>query len=373
MSKHLHIVTHDVPWPADFGGVIDIYYKIKALHAEGVSIHLHCFVNKRPPQEHLKKYCYSVEYYPRKTGVTSLSFSIPYIVHSRNDKRLLANLRKDNYPILFEGIHSCYFLKILSEEGRKTFLRLFNAEHKYYTALANNELNFLKKIYYKSEARLLKNFERETVKYTQVWALSSTDVNDYRKDFATENIHFLPVFIPWEEITAKEGAGKYSLYHGNLSVNENENAAEWLIREVFSQLNFQMVIAGHAPSKQLKNLIKKHKNIRLTENPDEPAMQLLIENAHINILPSFNQTGVKLKLLNALYTGRHCLVNSAGCRGSGAERLCVIAETAPEFKMQIEKLICEPFDEKMAVQRGEILNALYKNEMNAHRIIAWIW
>ena len=28
---HLHIVSFNVPWPADYGGVIDVYYRIKAV------------------------------------------------------------------------------------------------------------------------------------------------------------------------------------------------------------------------------------------------------------------------------------------------------------------------------------------------------
>ena len=43
MNKHLHIVSFDVPYPPDYGGAIDVYYKLKALHEEGIKIYLHCF------------------------------------------------------------------------------------------------------------------------------------------------------------------------------------------------------------------------------------------------------------------------------------------------------------------------------------------
>ena len=39
MEKHLHIISFDVPYPANYGGVIDVFYKLKALHAEGIKIH----------------------------------------------------------------------------------------------------------------------------------------------------------------------------------------------------------------------------------------------------------------------------------------------------------------------------------------------
>ena len=44
--KHLHVISFDVPVPANYGGVIDVYYKLKALHLQGVKIHLHCFEYK---------------------------------------------------------------------------------------------------------------------------------------------------------------------------------------------------------------------------------------------------------------------------------------------------------------------------------------
>ena len=28
-EKKLHIICHDVPWPADYGGVVDLFYKLK--------------------------------------------------------------------------------------------------------------------------------------------------------------------------------------------------------------------------------------------------------------------------------------------------------------------------------------------------------
>ena len=35
----------------------------------------------------------------------------------------------------------------------------------------------------------------------------------------------------------------------------------------------------------------------------------MIAKAQINILPSYTHTGIKIKLVNAIFNGRHCLVN----------------------------------------------------------------
>ena len=102
-------------------------------------------------------------------------------------------------------------------------------------------------------------------------------------------------------------------------------------------------------------------------------MQDLIAKAQIHILPSFNNTGVKLKLLNALFNGRHCIVNAAGVDGSGLEKACHIAETSDDFRMQVNQLYYQPFKEEAIQKRQGLLNELYNNEANAQQLISWLY
>ena len=370
-EQHLHIVTHDVPYPADFGGVIDAFYKIKALHANGIKIKLHCFVNKRPKQNILENYCESVIYYQRKT-VAGISIKIPYIVASRGDRKLLENLNKDNFPILFEGIHTTYHLYKNQFKDRKILLRILNVEYIYYDHLARHEKNILKKLYYSIEAKLLKKYEANIANRAVILALSMADKEIFQTEFGSKSIVFLPAFLPENHLTSKYGIGKYCLYHGNLTVNENEKSAIWLIENVFSKIEKAFVIAGFNPSRKLKKAAKLYNNISVVISPSNINMELLIENAQINILPSFNNTGLKLKLLNALYNGRHSIVNLAGVEGSGLNELCTIAETAEEFTEKINELFIKPFTTKEMQHRSTALKKLYNNHQNALTIIDMI-
>lgn len=363
---------HDVPWPVNFGGVVDLYYKLKWLHSLNIKIHLHCFVSKRPPQDALNKYCETVNYYPRQK-LSGISLRLPYIVSSRRSDALLKNLLKDNHPILLEGTHCTYELFKGHLQHRKVFVRLHNAEHVYYERLAANESSILKKWYFKHEAGLLRKYEAAIANKASIWAVSSEDAALFRRELGAKNIHFLPVFLPYDDVNSKAGNGSYCLYHGNLSVNENESAAEWLIQKVFHDNAVPLIIAGHLPSAKLQSLVRKNKNITLIADPDEAAMQQLIEDAQVNVLPSFNNTGVKLKLLNALFNGRHCIVNAAGTEGSGLDELCSIAETADDFKKEAAALFHEPFTEKEMQRRSAALKILYSNEENARRINAWLY
>ena len=102
-------------------------------------------------------------------------------------------------------------------------------------------------------------------------------------------------------------------------------------------------------------------------------MQDLIKKAQLHTLPSFNNTGVKLKLLNALYNGKHCLVNKAAVQGAEINELCTIANTAEEFKLQVEKLFHQDFTEEEIQKRQKALQQIYNNKKNARQLIAWIY
>lgn len=363
----------DVPWPADYGGVVDLFYKLKYLHGLGVKIHLHCFTSGRPEQEELKKYCASVHYYQRRPNAKSLSFRLPLIVSSRISDALLQNLLKDRHPVLLEGIHCSYYLYKNLLKDRKVVLRLHNAEFAYYSHLAKHEKNWFRKLYFLYESRLLRRYEQSIAGKCPVLTVSTEDANIYRRVFGATEVHYLPVFIPHTLAAGKEGKGCYCLYHGNLSVNENEAAATWLLEEVFNDITIPLVIAGKNPSKKLETKAHRHKHTCIVANPGEREMQDMICKAQIHVLPSFNSTGIKLKLLNAVFNGRHCLVNKKGVEGSGLEQACHTAEDAAAFKEAIRELYDRPFTENEKQQRQGLLLSQYNNEANAQKLMTWLY
>ncbi len=372
MDKHLPIISHDIPWPADYGGVFDLFHKIRWLHHLGVRIHLHCFYKDRKPAPELNAFCEEVFYYPRRTGIKGFSLTLPYIVSSRKNEQLKARITANDYPVLMEGIHCTWLMHEGVLHNRKTIVRLHNVECNYYDRLAAHESNFFKKVYFNIESRLLKNYERTIAKKTLFVAVSEEDKTWYQKNLGA-NAAFLPVFLPWEEVKQSTERGCFCLYHGNLSVNENEKVADWLMNEVFDTLDIPLIIAGKKPSLPLQSLAHSRPHTCITCSPSENEMSDLIRKAHVHILPSFNQTGVKLKLLNALFNGRHCIVNRAAVNGSGAEALCHVAENANDFKAAVKALYEMPFSEADIQERKHVLSQYYDNEKNARQLIAWLY
>jgi hypothetical protein len=353
--------------------VIDVFYTIKTLHGLGIKIHLHCFEYGRGKQFELEEYCAEVHYYHRNEGHKGFSHKLPYVVCSRSNEELLENLLKDDHPIVLEGIHCTQVLNDERFKNRKIILRLHNVEHEYYEQLYHQEKSVFKKIYYFNESRLLKKYEQSIAGKALILAMANQDALKYRKQFHTENISYLPVFHSVDVAGCIEGNGCYCLYHGNLSVAENERAAIWLLQEVFDVLDVPFVIAGKNPSEKLQRLAHQHHHTCLVANPGEQEMKDMICKAQINIVPSFNHSGIKLKLLNAVFNGRHCITNFNAVGGTGLEPACHIAQSGEDFRKLIRELYQQPFKLKEIMTRKELLSDLFDNKKNGEKLIEWIW
>jgi glycosyltransferase involved in cell wall biosynthesis len=361
-----------VPYPPDYGGVFDLFCKIKELHKAGIKIHLHCFEYGRGEQPELQKYCETIFYYRRKKYFRTAELRLPYIVSSRINQLLIKNLLQDDYPVLMEGIHCTYYLYNGQLAGRKVLVRLHNVEFQYYRELSRSAVNVYKKMYYRIESRLLKKYEKRIAKKAKFLTVNKKDKETYQTVFSAKDVEFLPVFLPFNEVQSQTGKGNFCLYHGNLSVAENEKAARWLLDHVFPGISLPFVIAGKDPSSFLKSRVEKNRNVELVQNPSEEKMDTLIRSAHIHLLPSFNLTGIKIKLLNALFNGRFIITNSASVEGTGLKDLCMIAEDAKDYKEKLSQLSELPFTEKEIVKRKEILSSMYDNEKNAQQLIRWL-
>lgn len=374
MDKHLHIISLTVPYPVDYGGVFDIFNKIVSLHEAGIKIHLHCFSNDGIKHPMLSFFCEEIFYYPRRRGLKGFSLRLPYIVSSRSDEKLLSRLNKDDHHILIEGIHCSALLLDKRFDKRKIFLRLHNVEHLYYKKLFLASSSFFKKIYYLFESRLLKKYEiRVAGKASMIFAVSESDAQFYKNNLEITNIRFLPVFAGFQQVSSEKGTGNFCLYHGNLSIPENEMAARWLLNKVFDHLDIPMVIAGKNPSQQLMHAAEKNKNVTVISNPSERDLQHLITHAQVHVLPSFNNTGVKLKLINALFNGRHCVVNTVSARGSGLEELCIIEDDEEKFSLAVAEAFKTPFTAGDIQKRNDSLTDMFNAKINCSRLIHWIW
>jgi hypothetical protein len=361
----IHIVSFSIPYPANYGGVIDVFHKLRLLHEAGVVVHLHCFQYDRNPSNVLDQFCKTVNYYPRKGGLKALFNSTPYIVASRVSDELICNLEKDPLPILYEGLHC---LGNIPGNNRRLLYRESNIEHDYYRALAKSDRSIWKGIYYRSEAKKLEAYESRIALCQNILAVNETDANYFKGKFPLSETSYIPSFHANDTVNILEGKGNYVLLHGNWLVEENRVYLFYFLKHIAKEIPAPIKIAGRFIPENLRQQFAHYKNIQWINNPDEPTMKALLQQAQVHFLYTDQATGLKLKLLNVLHLGRHVVVNSKMLAGTNLQAACVVADTVEEQIQKINSMLSVEFTSKDCEKRIAQLSN-FNNHTNLQKLI----
>ena len=367
-APDLHIISFAVPYPARYGGAIDVYNRIKALHDEGVRIKLHCFVyGPFSPHNALREISAETHYYPRISWPALLATGTPYIVASRKNPMLLENLNKDNSPILFEGVHTTGYFGELA--NRKKILRAHNIEHQYYSHLAKDSQRF-QYLFFERESLALEKYETSLAKsFDHVFTISKHDLEWYSTHGA--QCDFLPAFhgIFKEEILP--GKGSYILYQGDLSIESNQKAVLEVLKTNGAE-KYSWVIAGRSGERGFEEKLKKFTNLRREQDVSEDKMITLIKDAHIVIVHSRHPSGMKVKIFPALYYGRFIACNENSLTHTGIDAAFHCYHRNEEINEVLEKLWNEEFTEAHRQQRANALTSLPDDKSKAQAIIRYL-
>lgn len=373
LNRKLHILCFTVPFPVDYGGVVDLFYMLPALQKAGIRIHLHCFDYGRGKQDSLLSYCEKVDYYSRNRGHKGISSRLPYIVASRNNVQLIDNLLADDAPILMHGIHCSFLLTDERFRNRNCHIRLHNTEYIYYHHLALHTSSWLKKLYYEIESRLLKNFEQQFASRASIIAVAEQDITHYQQKFSSTRIKHLPVFLPEWTVSGALGMGNYCLYHGDLQVASNEKAATLLLNKVFNKINIPLVIAGRNPSDKLIQLAHRNPHTCIVANPTDAEMEDMIARAHIHILPMLVPTGIQLKWLHAIFHGRHIITFSEHIQQHPLAATSYNASTVHALSSLVTQLYHQPFTREEQQGREKLLQEIFHADKQAQQLIQYIF
>lgn len=338
MHKKIHIVSFDVPFPPDYGGVLDVYLRAKGLKQLGYSVILHCYEYGRGRNHDFSEIADEIYYYDRQTGVKSVLSSIPYIVKSRNSEALLKRLLADDSPILLEGQHSTFWINELLKEHRKVAVRMHNIEWQYYRDLAADAKTTSERLFFSMESRKLRKQELK-LKGIPLLCISKSD-QEYYQNGGFQAL-YLPVTINPDLLLTPTESEPFGLYHGNLSVPENVEAVYKLIQENRrAKIDLPIVIAGKNPS---ANLVKKieGQGWKCVANPSDSELNDLMRSCSLHLLIGFKSSGIKLKVIRALLTGKPCISTKEMTGTSGLEKRCEIWDSVLPLASKIKQVLAE--------------------------------
>ncbi|TCK66836.1 hypothetical protein DFQ05_2120 [Winogradskyella wandonensis] len=362
-SKSIQIVAFNNPYPANFGGAIDMFYKIKALTQLGVKIDLHVFYDDRANFEELETLCETIYRYKRQKHIAKHFSFLPFSVKTRQSQLLVDRLKANAAPIFIESLRCCGML-INANFKQNVAVRNHNIEHNYSWGLSKSETHPLRKLAHYIEGKKQKKFEAILNKADLLFNISYSEHAYFSKTYNPKSV-FLPAFQGYKSITSKPGRGEYALYHGDLTTADNLKSAQFLIT-VFKDLDFPLVIAGSNLPKSLLELIQKYNTISFVKVTEQEELTKLIENAHINTLYSFQESGTKLKVFTALFNGRHCILNKNMVDDAKILSVCEVAETKKAYQNAVRELISKQFS---LTEERKVALANYKDIENAKIIV----
>jgi hypothetical protein len=249
-------------------------------------------------------------------------------------------------------------------------VRTHNIEHIYYRNLALNEKNPFRKYFFNSEARKLERYESKLAKASLLLTISPGDTDYFNSRYG--NALFVGPFHPANECGSREGKGDYVLLHGDFSTSENNAAAMFILHDVAPRWKYKTVIAGKRPSDEIMREASGLKHVRVIPNPSLVQMNDLINNAQVCLLNASQPSGMKLKLINALYQGRHVITSDSVVAGTHLESLCNIAGNPEEWINLTDRLMKEDFTAEMKERRILLLSEIADNSINAKNIVEFI-
>lgn len=357
-DKYLHIVSFDSPFPPDYGGVIDVYFRIKALALQGVKVILHCYEYGRGRATVSDSYCHEIHYYDRRKNPFLLLSKLPYIVVSRQNPELLARLLNDQYPILLEGMHCAGILADLKKNGRTVFVRTHNIEGDYYAGLAKVSSG-LKRMYFQMESRKLYAYDQQLQLADHLFCIHAADSAYFAERGCTTSV-LMPSLDLEATRVVDPSAGKRFLYHGNLSVPENARAVRYFLR-FWSEyhVEFPLLISGKCPNSDLAAQIESTPNVQLLADPTEEQMVEAQVNNPIHLFYTEQATGVKLKLVRSIQMRAICIVNQAMVEGTDLAADCILANDYERLAEVLASRIAFPEG------GGEKLSVAYKQQISA--------
>ncbi len=369
MNNTLHIVVFQNPTPANYGGVIDVFYRLQSLHQAGIKIILHCFYyDGREDASLLHSICEKVYLYPRLIGMKNQLSTLPYIVKSRRHPKLLKNLCQDNHPILFDGLHCCYLLDHPTLKNRVKWVRMHNIEHDYYRQLAKNEVNWKNKLFFSIEAYRLKRFERVLQHAQGIFAVSLADQNYLQQKFPAIPCYHMPCFHVEQERTSGYSDQPYLLYHGNLSVAENQKVVMYLLKN-WKNDYLPLYIAGKNANAFASHVCTQ--NVQLFDQVSDQQLNQLIQHAKANLMITFQATGFKLKLINSLQLGGFCIANEEMLAGTTLHHTCLVGKDWNELTAHITAIGSANWGEKEEQTRKSALSS-YGNKPHLSTILLLI-
>ncbi|MEM7726858.1 MAG: glycosyltransferase [Cyanobacteria bacterium P01_A01_bin.45] len=337
------IICHDIPYPHNHGGRVDMWRRIQAFAKFKVDLQLICWVKNQPSTQdilQMRKYVNDIYFINYSKGLKYFIQRLfdlhryPLEVTSRivKGQKLTDVLSRVNefHPdiVWLDGLHGAELaFKISKHLTLPIFTRSHNIEHLYYQRLLNSAKGMDKIKRYLSLVNL-KQYESYVLQNSKLFYDISVEDLTYWQNNGLRNGRYLPPIIEKVEIGASKVPLSLSressnlaydiVFLGNLFANNNVASIEWFITQVLPIIRSQIpsvkvLIAGANPVLKIKQLCERNEGVELKINPT--SVEEIYSSGKVLINPACTGSGVSIKSIEMLTYGRPIVSTPQGVCG----------------------------------------------------------
>lgn len=329
----LHICSK-TPFPPIDGGTIASYQLANAMLKMGWKVkNISVVTPKHPKQEmpidpvyqHTAPRFEYIDTTPKSQGVFNgylkkNNYLVSRFFSARLAKCISAALEEETFDsVLFDGLFTTVYFETVKQhfEGR-TIIRTHNVEFHLWEDRYLNEESALKRFFLRSMIKELKDYELDILpKFDIIATISQNDKAFFNAHFGLNRTQYLPFGI--EPYAAEEQIEKDTnviRFLGALDWEPNIEGLNWFLSEVWPSIhernpNVSFEIGGrNAPEGYLVNPPKGVKMVGLVDDANQ-----FISSAELAVVPLLSGSGIRIKIIEALFNGQIVVTTSKGAQG----------------------------------------------------------
>jgi len=178
-----------------------------------------------------------------------------------------------------------------------------------------------------------------------VWATSDTDAGHYRDVLKLKRVHTVPNVIDVDRYVPHAGGEPGAIvFTGFMRYWPNEDAALRLVeiskRLASENIPHHVYLVGKAPTDALKNAAKGVSTVTVTGFV--PDVQVYLGKASVVAVPLMSGSGTKIKILEALASGKAVLTTPIGAEGMTLSEAAVIVGDEEAFYSELKAMLHDP-------------------------------
>lgn len=326
-------LSPQIPYPPISGGVIKSFRLLKYLSEnyevsyagflkEDNSDYLDEFLNKL----HLNEFFIQPLFKPRnlKNLLFSYFFRVPLTIFRNYDcifkRKIHGNCRR--YDCIFID-HYLMFQYVPPDYNGLIVLHQHNAEYVMWSRMSLKADNVLEKIVLSIEASRIKKYEKNIIGRAKVTLAAPNDIEALNK-IGCDKDKFIETYHLGDEEnllapnTLFRNTKRSFLFVGTLTWEANIDGLLWFLNCVWPLVcekdpNVTFDIIGKDPDKRIVEAVKNDNKVRLLGFVEE--LETYYSRSRVFVSPLRFGSGIKVKVVNAMYRGIPTVTTSVGAEG----------------------------------------------------------